>query len=260
MGLQGYIGFGLALGPAQGKEILVALGWLGVFILLVLLLGKAWCGFICPFGLIQDWLTFIRNKLGLRERYLSPQGKKYLGVVKYVFLGLIVFLPPLIVAKILPPDLYLPFCNICPGKLILPLFAGETRYLAVNLDNAVTMWLSLALIVVAAVTLVGAFFKDRFYCLFCPFLALIHVLRPLTALRLVKEPTSCVGCGVCRRNCQMDVAILDQDQAQVQTIECVDCLRCLTACPMSGTLKYKFLSLTLFAASRWTRLRLRPKP
>ncbi|MDR1577123.1 MAG: 4Fe-4S binding protein [Deltaproteobacteria bacterium] len=260
MGLQGYIGFGLMAGAAAGKEILVALGWFLVFVISVALLGKTWCGWICPFGLIQDWLSWLRNKLGVRERLISPGGKKALGSVKYIFLFLIVTLPPLITAKILPPDLYLPFCNICPGKLILPLFAGETKYLAVNLDNAVTLWLSLALITVTASSLVGIFFKDRFFCLFCPLLALIHLLRPLTALRLVKEPTNCVGCGDCRRNCQMDVSVIDQDISQAQTIECVDCLRCLEACPSSDSLALKFFGWRLFASSRFATKALRFKP
>ncbi|MDR2423062.1 MAG: 4Fe-4S binding protein, partial [Deltaproteobacteria bacterium] len=214
MGLQGYIGFGLFAGQAAGKEILVALGWFVVFVALVMALGKAWCGWVCPFGLIQDWLSWLRNKLGIRERLLSPKAKNILGSVKYVFLAVIVVVPPLISAKALPPDLYLPFCSICPGKLLLPLFAGETQYLSINLDNPVTLWVSLSLIAVTAVSLAGAFYKDRFYCLFCPLLALIHVLRPLTALKLVKEPKACVGCGACRRNCQMDVAELDQDISQ----------------------------------------------
>jgi polyferredoxin len=260
MGLQGYIGFGLVAGAAAGKEVLVALGWFLVFVVSVALLGKVWCGWICPFGLIQDWLSWLRKKLGVRERYLSLGGKKAIGSIKHIFLILIVTLPPLITAKILPPDLYLPFCNICPGKLLLPLFAGETKYLALNLDNAVTLWVSVALIAVTASTLVAAFFKDRFFCLFCPLLALIHFLRPLTALRLVKEPTFCVGCGNCRRHCQMDVRVLDQNISQAQTMECVDCLRCLEACPSSGALSLKFLGFQLFSSSRWATSAWRRKP
>ncbi|MDR1871320.1 MAG: 4Fe-4S binding protein [Deltaproteobacteria bacterium] len=251
MGLQGYIGFGLFAGLAAGKEILVALGWFVVFVALVALLGKVWCGWICPFGLIQDWLSWLRNLVGIRERHLTPTVKKGLGSIKYLCLGMIVVLPPLITAKILPPDLYLPFCSICPGKLILPLFAGETKYLAINLDNEVTLWVSVALVMATGSSMVGAFFKDRLFCLFCPLLALIHFLRPLTALRLVKEPSFCVGCGACRRNCQMDVAKIDQDIAQVQTIECVDCLRCAEACPSSGALSLKFFGLTIYSSSRW---------
>jgi polyferredoxin len=259
MGLQGYIGFGLAAGLAAGKEILVALGWFLLFCLLTVLLGKAWCGWICPFGLIQDWFSWARRKLGIRERSLSPGGKKILGSGKYIFLFLIVVLPPLITAKILPPDLYLPFCSICPGKLILPLFAGETQYLAVNLDNGVTFWVSLALITVTAATLVGIFFKDRMFCIFCPLLALIHVLRPLTLLKLNKEPHNCIGCGNCRRNCQMDVTVIDQNISQVQTVECVDCLKCLEACPSSGALSFKFLGRPIFTSSRFLTWALKVK-
>jgi polyferredoxin len=260
MGLQGYIGFGLAAGGAAGQQILEALFWFLVFVALTSLLGKVWCGWICPFGLIQDWLSWLRNTLGVRERYISPDWKNLIGSVKYIFLFCIVILPPLITANILPPDFYLPFCSICPGKLILPLFAGETQYLALNLDNAVTFWFSLSLIAVTGSTLTGVFFKDRLFCLFCPLLALIHVLRPLTALKLVKEPTFCSGCGNCRRACQMDVAEIDQNAPQVQTIECVDCLRCLEACPSSGALSLRFFGFKLFSSQRFSTRALRVKP
>lgn len=85
-----------------------------------------------------------------------------------------------------------------------PLFAGDTSYLALNFNNF--FGLSLTLMFVSGGMLVGMFSKERFFCLFYPMLALIHVLKPLTILRLVKEPGACVGCGNCRRACPMDVS------------------------------------------------------
>jgi polyferredoxin len=39
---------------------------LATFILLFILFNKAWCGFACPLGTIQDWATKLRSKLGTR--------------------------------------------------------------------------------------------------------------------------------------------------------------------------------------------------
>lgn len=252
MGLQNYIGFGLHWSALFGAAGLRALGWFLVFVLLVALLGKAWCGWICPFGLVQDWLTGLRKKLGRRESLISASAMARLGWIKYALLGYLTLTPPLITAGLLHPDFTLPFCNICPAKPLLPLLAGQTQYLALDLTNTVTTGFTALSLIIAGAMLTGMFFKDRFFCLFCPLLALIHLLKPLTALRLVKEPQLCHGCGACRRVCPMDIETVYQERAQadVQTGECLDCGRCLESCANDQALSFKWLGRRLVSSSR----------
>ena len=247
MGLQGYVGFGMSAGAVLGAGLLSALSWFALFVLLVALFGKLWCGWLCPMGLVQDWASSLRRRLGARERQIPARGR--LAFVKYVFLAGIAALPPLITLGVLHEDFYLPFCNVCPGKSLLPLFAGETRYLALNLDNAVSLGLSAALLTVTGVTLVGMFFRDRFFCVFCPLLALIHLLKPLTVFRLVKRPEACIGCGNCRRVCPMAIEEVYRQKASadVQTAECLDCAKCVESCPSDGAVGLRFLMPACFS-------------
>ncbi|MGI6657160.1 MAG: 4Fe-4S binding protein [Desulfobulbus sp.] len=253
MGLQGYIGFGMALSSLWDIALLRALAWLALFIVLVALLGKTWCGWICPFGLLQDWFSLLRARLGIRESHFSPRTQQGLAPIKYLLLIYLVVIPPLITAGILSMDFHYPFCNICPGKSLLPLFVGETRYLALNVDNTTTLVFSSLLILITGIMLVGMFFKRRFFCVFCPLLALVHLLKPLTLFRLVKDPSACIGCGTCRRCCPMDIETvsLEKHKTDVQVGSCINCADCADNCPSPGALNLQWSPwLTIFSSSR----------
>ncbi|MDR1546088.1 MAG: 4Fe-4S binding protein [Deltaproteobacteria bacterium] len=253
MGLQGYIGLGAKFAGLWSPEALRAAGWLAVFLALCLTLGKAWCGWVCPFGLLSDWLTFLRRKLGLRALQLSPRTLRGLGSVKYLLLAWLLIGPVLIRLGLLHPDFYLPFCQICPGKSLLPLFAGETRYLALDLTNPVTAGLSGALIVISAFMVAGMFWRERFFCLFCPMLAILHLLKPFYALKLLKNPSVCRGCAACRRVCPMEIEAVFLEKSprrvQVQPAECLGCGDCLAHCASGGGLEFRFLGRRLIASS-----------
>ena len=252
MGFQGYIGFGMSAAAITGAWLLTAAGWLLLFIVLVALLGKTWCGWICPFGLLQDWATALRRSLGIRERHFSTKIRPMVDSIKYGLLVYLIIVPPLVTLGFLHEDFYLPFCNICPGKSLLPLFAGETRYLAVNLNNQITTGFSIALLIITGITLIGMFFKDRFFCVLCPMLALIHIFSFCTILRLVKNTKACLGCGNCRRACPVDIEAVyrERQSHNVQTGTCLDCCSCAEACPSDYSISLKFWKWNLFKSSR----------
>jgi polyferredoxin len=252
MGLQGFIGFGMSLAALTGAMLFKSIGWLALFILLVILFGKTWCGWICPFGLIQDWLALLRKKLGIRERNFSARTRRVLAPVKYILLVYMITLPPLVTAGLLHTDFYLPFCNICPGKSLLPLFTGNFQYLSLNFSSLVSLVYSALLLVITGICLVGMFFKERFFCFFCPMLGLIHLLKPLNAMRLFKKVSACTGCGNCGKNCPMDIeeVRLERIKSDVQSGECIDCGRCTEACPSNSALSLKWFRFKLFSSSR----------
>ena len=255
-----YIGFGIG-SAAWGFASLVQLGNFALFAVLVAFLGKAWCGWICPFGLVQDWLAALRKKLGWRESRIEPKTMARLSWIKYALLAYLAFIPVLVTSGFLHPDFYLPFCNICPAKALMPLFVGDTRYLALDMTNTVTMGFSASLLVFSGAVLVGAFFKDRFFCLFCPLLAFIHILKPLTVLRLVKEPKTCRGCGTCRRICPMDIETVygEKEKRDVQAEDCLNCGRCVEACTADRALGMRWLGLKLVESSRRLALGMKGK-
>ena len=260
MGLQGFIGFGLGA-KMFGSAGFRVLGYFALFVTLVALLGKTWCGWICPFGLVQDWLAVLRKKLGVRKSRIAPQVMARLGWIKYALLISLAIIPVLVSVGIVHPDFELPFCSICPAKAIMPLFAGDSRYLSLDMTNAITIGFSALLLIITGIAVTGSFFRDRFFCIFCPLLALIHILKPLNALRLVKSPQSCTGCGSCRRVCPMDIEAVfrEKEKCDVQAADCLNCGNCVENCAADKALSLKWLGLKLAVSSRLRALGLKRK-
>nr|NJM04411.1 4Fe-4S binding protein [Desulfobacula sp.] len=129
------------LTSAMGLDLL---SHLGIFVLLVILLNKFWCGWICPFGLFQDWLTYLRRGLGLREAQFTWLTRDRLKPIKWILLGYLLIVPLLIAHASQHYDLHLPFCrSICPAKPLMPLFIGNIRHLSLDFTNTVTLVFSI---------------------------------------------------------------------------------------------------------------------
>lgn len=221
------------------------------FLLLVLLLGKLWCGWICPFGTLQDWIASIRRKLGIRESQWSWLLTDRLKMVKYVLLALLLVIPLLIANLGLHEDFNLPFCQICPAKPVMPLFAGKADYFSIDTTNSITIFMTGLAMVLTAVFLVGMFFKDRFFCIFCPLLALIAIFDRWGFVRFHKNVQACSGCANCQRICPMDIRTVHMEiiQKNVMAPECLACMKCAESCPEDGVLSFLWFKWTLFTSS-----------
>lgn len=229
-----------------------AVAVLAGFILLAVVFSKTWCGWICPFGTLQDWISSLRKRFSVRESQFSWGLRDKLKSVKYILLGLLLVIPVLIANAGLHSDFKLPFCQICPAKVLMPMFEGNFMYLGVNAVNSITTIMTVISIILAAFFLTGMFFKDRFFCIFCPMLALIGIFDRIGFMRLRKKIDSCIGCGNCQRICPVDIkeVHLEKKKEDVLTQDCVECFKCAEACPQDGALSVKFLKWRIFSSSR----------
>ncbi len=245
-------GFELSVKHFASVWGLRALGMFLGFFILTVVLYKAWCGWICPFGTLQDWITSLRKKLSIRESQFSWKLRDRLKPVKYVLLALLIIIPVLIANAGLHRDFGLPFCQICPAKPLMSLFEGNLKNLAIDITNPITTIMTLLSVVFAGGFLVGMFFKDRFFCIFCPMLALISLFDKFGFIRLKKRVDDCTGCGNCQRVCPVNIrqVHLEKEKEEVLTSDCILCLKCVEACPQDNALSVKFLKKTLFSSSR----------
>jgi len=229
---------------------------LGLFLVFFLFLNKAWCGFVCPLGTIQDWITGLRRKMGFRFARYEDNNFKRLKLIKYILLVLLIGISLSMSNSIfgLPHashDMASPFCQVCPGRTVLPLFAGDTSQLVIDFSSPTTLVMSALGMIVTGLFFVGAFVKKRFFCLFCPMSALQFIFSKFAFLRLTKDGEKCTTCGNCSRVCDVGIREIADDviSKNIVTDDCMMCFKCVGACPEKDCLKVTFTKIPLFSAT-----------
>ena len=238
-----------------GRGIGIAVG-LFTFVGLFILFNKAWCGFVCPLGTIQDWITKIRKKTGIRySTYSAPTFNK-LKIIKYVLLVLLILIPMGMGNSIaglpkLNHDFGVPFCMICPGRTVLPLFTGDISQLAIDFSSKTKMVLTSLGLLITGLFFVGAFVKKRFICLFCPMSAFHFIFSKASLLKLSKNGDKCTRCGNCYRACDVGIRAIadDLEHKNIVKDDCMMCLKCVEVCPEKQCLQVKFIGLSIFEST-----------
>ncbi|MDR1678135.1 MAG: 4Fe-4S binding protein, partial [Deltaproteobacteria bacterium] len=268
-------GLGMSWSAIFTARGLAALGSLLIFTILVALFGQSWCGWVCPFGLVQDYAARLRNKLRIRQAQFSKRSLKIIRAVKYLLFAYLLAGPILVAIGLGHPDLTMPFCNICPVKLIMPLLTGNTAYLSLDFTNPVLLTQSILLTVFSGLVLVGMFFRHRFFCLLCPMSVLIGLFKPISLTNLVKSTTACRNCGNCRRVCPAGIdktcdtflpnnlligespsipssnfPASPKTSVCIRSIGCQGCFDCVQCCSTDGALSIKIGPWKLFSSSR----------
>jgi polyferredoxin len=222
-----------------------------VFALWFVVLNKGWCGFACPLGTVQDWITALRRRLGIRYASYSEGQFARLTRIKYVLLALMILIPLGIGGGFFSHDMSPPFCLICPARMILPMFAGDFSQLTIDFSSRTAMVMTALGIAVTALFLVGAFFKKRFFCFFCPMSALHYLISKPALLKLKKDGDKCTRCGDCYRVCDMEIRAIADDvkTTAIMTDDCMLCLKCIAACPEPGALRADYAGITFFEAT-----------
>ena len=191
----------------------------GILILLGVLLGRFICGFLCPFGWLQELLHKIPGKK------LSTKKLKPLTYLKYVILLLaVVLLPALIVNDVGMGDPY--FCKyICPQGVLegaIPLAIANA-----GIRSALGQLFTWKLVVLIAVVVLSVLFYRPFCKWICPLGAFYAWFNRISLLQLQVDQNKCISCGKCGRVCKMDVAVPQTPNHN----ECIRCGACITACP-----------------------------
>ena len=194
---------------------------LGLMMAFGVVLGRAICGLLCPFGLVQDLL----HKIPLPKYQLPTRLDRALRWLKYIVLALLVVLLPLLAA--IQSGIATPyFCKwLCPAGTLggaLPLMATNPSLRA--LAGALFGWkfAVLVLIVFAAILI------PRPFCRYlCPLGAFYSFFNGVSFYGITLEEARCTSCGRCAQVCPMGVDV----RTSPNSAECIRCGKCSAACP-----------------------------
>ena len=192
----------------------------GILIVSGALLGGIICGWVCPFGFLQDLVAKIPT-----PKFKLPS---WAGYFRYaVLIGLVLLIP-----YFFGEEHPLFICTVCPAgaleaavpNMIDQATAGEE----VTIPNTIK-------IIVTISFLVGMLFIHRPWCrILCPLGAIFGLFNRFSAVYLKVKPSECNTCRVCHKYCGFD-AQPDQDPNSDNCVRCLDCTQCPTSALALGT-------------------------
>lgn len=219
-------------------------------------IGKAFCGWVCPLGTLQELIGKLGRRLGINLRRFDEGdlgAVKRVRPVKWLILLAFVFVLPLLTGLgVTPHSLGNPYCDICPSRIATTLLTGNTEQLALRLGDDIGFGLGAIANLLTGFMLVGALAMRQPFCRICPLLAFNVLFQRLSPMRLAKPSADkCGKCHVCTDACPMDIAEVSRRSGRKAYHEdCTLCGRCVEYCPQDGILALKWGPWALFSSSR----------
>jgi hypothetical protein len=179
------LSLGNAASPAENPQRWLLLGFVAVS---GLLFGQVWCGYLCPFGALQELVSRLGRRLGLRS-YPDRRLERRLRWLKYLLLALM---------------------------LVAVWTSGERLWASFDpMQHVFGARLSGWMLVIALAALAGSLFYVRFWCRYlCPMGAFLSLTNKLALLERFAPRRRFEHCDLGVRH--------------TYDLDCIRCSRCLT--------------------------------
>lgn len=185
-------------------------------VILTLLASRGFCGWMCPFGSVQEWIGMLGKKIFKKK--FNPAGRvdRALRYLKYVVLAVIIALTWHTGSLVFRDyDPFLAFFHFGYGIDELP-------------------WAYAILVVV----LIGSLWIERFFCKYaCPLGAVLGILGRFGLTKIQRDAAACKECNLCQQKCHAHVEFLSG--TVIRSAECNQCMDCVVDCPKPAVLSLR---------------------
>ena len=185
-----------------------------------LLLKRSFCSWICPVGTVSELLwkrgftLFRRNLHPPRWLDIPLRGVKYL--LLFFFLYSILW--------------------VMPGEAVSAFIHSDYNKTAdVRLLDFFRHLSAAGLAVIGVLVALSLPLRNPFCRYLCPYGALLGLVSVLSPLKVSRQRTACVSCGVCSQVCPAAIPVMAKER--VTSEECIGCWRCVSHCRAAGALE-----------------------
>ena len=193
---------------------------------ITILLGRFFCGWMCAFGAMGDWLFSISRKVFKIKSKINPKLDRVLKYLKFViligFFGLIWIFDMSFLDSSNPWSVF--------GILANVTHVPDFVYLFTNFAVGTTILL---------IIMIFSLFIERFFCRYlCPLGAIFTIVSKLGLTKVRKTKSNCGSCKLCTAKCSMGINLDKYDV--VKSGECIQCYKCVSVCPKKNAVPSVF--------------------
>lgn len=202
--------------------------WALATVTATMIFGRVFCGWICPFGALHQWIGWLANRnRKIKERIAANRYRKA-AVLKYLLL--IAFLAG---AAIPPAGKTMALTGLLDP---IPLFHRSVNLVALALADRYFQVLSVSPRIYEGAYMIGVVFTvllflnlwiPRFFCRFlCPTGAFLGLISRYAVFRIGKTQSPCSDCMICEAACEGGC----HPSGKIRIMECVSCFNCYDGC------------------------------
>jgi polyferredoxin len=209
-----FLASGLLVKKVHDSSLVLA----AIVILLSVLFGPVFCGWVCPLGTVQEWVGKLGKKL-FKRKYNHFVPAKLDNVLRYARYGIL---------------LWVLYVTATSGTLI---FESYDPYFA--LFNFWSTEVAPSALLILGLTLLLSVFVERPWCKYaCPYGAVLGVTNLFRVFSIRRSESTCKLDGACSIMCPMNIEV--DTKTTVRNHQCISCLECTSeaVCPVAKTVVF----------------------